>query len=237
MAKRTIIRTRQESRTAARQSPAGLGTAWPGAVAIAAAVLIFYWTPITSAGASIQWDAADMHYPLQKYFADRLSSGHLPFWTPYLFSGYPLLANPEVAAWYPPHWPFFLAGITPLAIQLELALHALLASMGTWLLLRRTATNGGAAVLGALAYGLSGFFAGHSSHVGLFAAAAWFPWLLFAWRGAVEGDGRRCTALGGLAGGSMILAGYAQTAMYGFLGLALFVAGDAWEHRAKGWYR
>ena len=59
-----------------------------------------------------------MHYPLQKYFVDRLLSGKLPFWTPYWFAGYPLLANPEMGSWYPPHWPFFLAGVTPLSIQL-----------------------------------------------------------------------------------------------------------------------
>lgn len=99
---------------------------WAAPTVIGFCVLLFYWVPLTSAGASIQWDAADMHYPLQKYFADRWLSG-LPFWTPYLFAGYPILANPEVGAWYPLHWPLFLAGMTPLSIQIELALGALLA--------------------------------------------------------------------------------------------------------------
>ena len=75
--------------------------AWAFPVILAACVLTFYWIPMTSSSAGIQWDAADMHYPLQKYFADRVFSGHLPFWTPYLFSGYPFLANPETGAWYP----------------------------------------------------------------------------------------------------------------------------------------
>src|SRR5258706_14529361 len=87
-----------------------------GAIApavLAIFVAIFYWTPMTSPSASIQWDAADVHYPLQKYVSDRLLAGHLPFWTPYLFSGYPLLANPKAGAWYPMNWPFLLAGIPP----------------------------------------------------------------------------------------------------------------------------
>jgi hypothetical protein len=150
----------------------------------------------------------------------------LPFWTPYLFSGYPILANPEVGAWYPPHWPFFLTGIAPRSIQFELALNAFLACLGAYVLISRHVASRAAAVLGALAYGLSGFFAGHSSHVGLFSAAAGFPWLLLAYRRAADSAALRYTALGGMAGGAMILTGYTQTAVYGFLGLGLYALAD-----------
>ena len=198
--------------------------------------MLFYGAPMTSPSASIQWDAADMHYPLQKYFSDRLLSGQLPFWTPYLFSGYPILANPEVGAWYPPHWPFFLTGITPRSIQFELALNAFLACLGAYFLISRHVASRAGAVLGALAYGLSGFFAGHSSHVGLFSTAAGFPWLLLAYRRAAESAALRYTALGGMAGGAMILAGYAQTAVYGFLGLGLYALADIWGNWRR-WLR
>src|SRR5690349_15592813 len=63
-------------------------------------VLIFYSVPLFSGRTSIQGDAADVHYPAQKYVADRWRTS-LPFWTPYLYSGYPLLANPKTGAWYP----------------------------------------------------------------------------------------------------------------------------------------
>jgi hypothetical protein len=203
---------------------------------IALCAILFYWAPMTSPSASIQWDAADLHYPLQKYFSDRLLSGKLPFWTPYLFSGYPILANPEVGAWYPPHWPFFLTGIVPRSIQFELALNAFLACLGAYFLISRHVASRAAAVLGALSYGLSGFFAGHSSHVGLFSAAAGFPWLLLAYRRAADSTALRYTALGGLAGGAMILAGYTQTAVYGFLGLGLYALADLWGH-GRRWLR
>jgi hypothetical protein len=197
---------------------------WPALIALC--VLVFYWVPMTSASASIQWDAADMHYPLQKYFSDHLRSGSLPFWTPYIFSGFPLLANPEIGAWYLPHWPFFLMGITPRSIQFELALNAFLACLGTWLLLSRLVGNRAAAAVGAFCYGLSGFFAGHSSHVGLFSAAAGLPWLLLAFDHARESRALRHTALGGLAGGMIILAGYFQTALFSFTALGLYALAD-----------
>jgi hypothetical protein len=214
--------------------PRGPLPKWAGPAILALGVILFYWIPLTSGSASIQWDAADMHYPLQKYFADRAVAGTIPFWTPYLFSGYPFLANPEVGAWFVPHWLFFLGGVTPRAIQMELALQAFLACLGMYLLLSRMAASRSAALLGSFAYGLSGFFAGHSSHVGIFSAAACFPWLLLAYRRAADATSPlRYTALGGAAGGLMILAGYVQTAMYGFLALGLCALADLWSRRGK----
>ncbi|MBI3471659.1 MAG: hypothetical protein HY013_09900, partial [Candidatus Solibacter usitatus] len=203
-------------------APSDWLSGWRPLAVLALAVVVFYWTPLTSPDASIQWDAVDTHYSPQKYFAGRLWSGPLPFWTPYIFSGFPFLADPQVGAWYPPNWPFFLAGVTPRAIQGELALHGLLACLGTYLLALGHVDHRAGALLAALAYGLSGFFAGHSSHVGIFSAAAGLPWLLLALD-------RGWMALGGAIGGCLILAGHFQTALYAFAALTLFaVARRKW---------
>ena len=209
---------------------------WAAPALIAALVLVFYAIPLTSDSASIHWDAADLHYPFQKYWSDHLRSASLPLWTSSVYAGYPFLAYPETAAWYPPHWPFFLIGVTPRAIQAELALNALLACLGAFFLIGCLVESRTAAVLGALCYGLSGFFAGHSSHPGIFAGAACFPWLLLAFRRALDGSAIRYTALGGLAGAAMILAGYFQTAMYGFLALGLYALADVYR-TPRRWLR
>jgi len=204
--------------------------------AIALSVMVFYWVPMTSSSASIQWEAADVHYPMQRYLSDRISPRRFPFWTPYVLSGYPILANPEMGAWYPPNWPFFLIGITPRTIQVELAFNAFLACLGAYLLISGHLQNRTAAILGAFAYGLSGFFAGHASHVSLFAGAAMFPWLLLAYRRAVDIAAVRYAALGGLVGGALILAGSQQAAVSSFLGLGLYAFADWWRDRER-WLR
>lgn len=224
-------RRKHHTKPAAVAAPARTLPAWTFPAVIFACVALFYWVPLTSSSASIQWDAADMHYPLQKYFSDHLRAGVLPFWSPYLFSGYPILANTEMAVWYLPHWPFFLAGIAPRVLQLEIALHAFIACLGAYFFLSQLGLRRSAGLLGSLAYGLSGFFAGHSSHVGLFCAAAWLPWLLEAYQRATGSRTIRYTALGALAGGMMILAGYFQTALYGFLALGLFALSGLWSNR------
>lgn len=204
------------------QSPWQELNGWRAVAALAVAVLVFYWIPLTSSQASIQWDAVDVHYSSQKYFADRLFSGELPHWTPYIFSGFPFLADIQVGAWYPLNWPFFVAGVTPGAIQLEIALHAFLACWGAFLVIGRLVENRLAALAGGIAYGFSGFFADHASHVGMFTAASLMPWLIVCLQRAMDGGAVRFTVLGGLVGGAMILAGHFQTALYSFAALGLF---------------
>ncbi len=180
-----------------------------------AVVLLAYAVPLFSPNASIQWDAVDVHYSAQRYFAERMFHGGLPFWTPYIFSGFPFLADPQTGAWYPGNWIFLMAGAGPKALEAELALHAVLAAAGVFALLRRWFV-GSAAAAGALSYSLGGFFAGHSSHIGMFESAALFPWILVALFIAADGRFFRGAFCGTLTGGALVLAGHFQTALYAF---------------------
>lgn len=191
--------------------------------AFALATVVFYFTPLFDAQTSIQWDAVDVHYSAQKYFADTVREGHLPHWTPYVFSGFPFLADPQTGAWYPLHWPFFLLGITPKAIEWELAVHAFLALLGTYLLARRLSGDHMFALLAAVFYAAGGFFAAHSSHVGIFETAALLPWLLWSALVALEQDTIWSLLPTGFIGGLIILIGHFQSALYSFFALALFL--------------
>ena len=112
----------------------------PPAVLILA-VFVCYWTPLTSSDASIQWDAADEFQPGQQYLSDAIHAGHLPFWTPYIWAGFPFLADPQLGAWYPLNWAFLLIGPAVHVFQAENLLHALLACFGAYLLAKRLFGN------------------------------------------------------------------------------------------------
>jgi hypothetical protein len=186
------------------------------------AVLLSYWTPLTSPNASIQWDAADEFQPGQQYLSDELYAGRVPFWTPFLQAGFPFLADPQLGAWYPLNWPFLIIGPSPRVFEAENLLHALLACFGAYLLAQRLFANRAAAVFAGLVYALSGFFAGHSSHTPMFQAAAWLPWLLLLFLCALEDRVARYGVLATLVAAAIILAGHFQTALYCFAGLGLF---------------
>lgn len=193
-----------------------------GPLLLAAMTLFCYWTPMTSANTSILWDAADFFQPIQNYLSEELHAGRIPFWSPYPSSGFPFLADPQVGAWYPLNWPFFLIGVSPHALVVEHWLHSLLACLGAYFLAWRLLRHRQAAVLAGLCYGLSGFYVGHSSHTPMLQGAAWMPWLLLLLDLALEARPLRYTIWGGLAAGMLILSGHFQTILYSFLALGLF---------------
>ncbi|MFN0170267.1 MAG: YfhO family protein [Bryobacteraceae bacterium] len=203
---------------------------------LALAVVLFYGTPLTSPQTSIQWDAVDVHYTFQKYFSDHVRQGVFPHWTPYVFAGYPFLSDPQVGAWYPLNWPFFLFGITPRSIEWELALHALIAAVGAYLAGWQILRDRCAATLAAVFFAFSGFFAAHSSHVGMYQTASWLPWLIWILLRAIANPSPLWPLLAGLVTGMLILAGHFQTALYtgwalGCAALALVAAGQASARR------
>ncbi len=192
------------------------------ALLLAAAVLIFHWVPLTDPSTTPQWDTVDVHLSAQKYFSDEIREGRFPFWSNYAYSGFPFHADPQTGAWYPLNWPFFLAGITPKALQGELALHSLLACVGAFFLASLWVEGLAVPAFVGVAYGFSGFFTGHSSHLGMFQTAAWLPWLLYGVHRAIRSRSWRWAAITGLASGAMFLAGHFQTALYCFSALALY---------------
>ena len=200
------------------------------------ATLACYWVPMTSAHTSILWDAADLFRVRQDYLSRELHAGRIPFWTPYPWAGYPFLADPEVGAWYPLNWPFFLIGVSPHVLVVEHWLHALLASFGAYFLALRLVGYRPGAVLAGLCYGLSGYFVGHSSHTVMIQGAAWTPWLLLLLDRGLASHAVRHTVLGGLAAGAMILVGHFQTALYSFLALGLFATARVIE-QPRRWAR
>jgi hypothetical protein len=188
---------------------------------LAVANLVFFWVPLTADQASIQWDAADYYYVVQKYFAAELHAGRIPFWTPFVWSGYPFLADPQVGAWYPLNWPFFLIGVSPRTIQIENLLHSLVASVGAYFLAFRLVKDHRAAAFAGSCYGLCGWFVGHSSHTTMIEAAAWLPWLLLSYLCWVETRESVYTVTGILIAGLIVVAGHFQTSLYSFLALGL----------------
>ncbi|MBV9133250.1 MAG: YfhO family protein [Chloroflexi bacterium] len=197
------------------------------------AIVAIYNVPQLLSG-SVQFDGVDVHYASQRYLSDELHAGRIPFWTPFIFSGFPFLADLQVAAWYPPNWPFFLVGITPRSIGLELALHELIACSGAYVLAKRVLDPASApqAVAVAMFYGLSGWFAAHAQHVGMVDTAAWLPWLLLLIINLREQITPCRLAAGVVLGAAIMLPGSFQLALYTFAFVAIWAAIEAIAQRS-----
>src|SRR5919199_1836378 len=70
-------------------------------------------------------------------------------------------------------------------------------------------------------YGLSGWFAAHSQHVGMSQAAAWLPWLVLLLEVAAQRLSPARLALAGVLGAALALPGHFQVALYAVSGVGV----------------
>ncbi len=165
-------------------------------------------------------------------------SGHLPLWDVSQGSGYPFIANPQVALFYPPTW---LAILLPVRYGLSwyVVLHVWLGALGMLLFVRTTSCTGRSTWLGpllaALTFGFSGFVAARISagHLGVVAALLWTPWLMLATVWSVTRRDIWSAIVGGVPLALSILAGHSPSVIYvGIVWLAfsiyLMASGEHW---------
>ncbi|WP_160317020.1 YfhO family protein, partial [Ardenticatena maritima] len=172
----------------------------------------------------------------------------LPFWNPHIWGGQPGLADPQMAALYPPAVLNALlhGGSLPLiALEWEVIAHVAWATIGMYILARavlQTKTRL-PAIGAALAFGLGGYLTGFPvQQVAIMETIAWTPWWLWTLRRAALSQQRRERIRFALLAAAVfalaLLAGHPQSALYmAYLGFAytLFCLWHApvrtWSHR------
>ncbi|MBN1902528.1 YfhO family protein [Candidatus Sumerlaeota bacterium] len=161
-------------------------------------------------------DPVTQFYPYRCAVSLQLKSGRLPLWTSSMYGGMPLLANPQVAVFYPFNWLFFMLPRAGVFTFLH-AVHIYLLGIGVyfWLCARRfsRAASLGAAMIGML----SGATWAHLAFGAYLNTMALFPWTLFFFE-KFRRSGRKkwffgitvCAAL-------QILTGAPQAVYYSFI--------------------
>ena len=186
------------------------------------ALTLLHLAPLAFSGFILgRGDAFNYFYPWWTARNAALMAGELPLWSPDIFMGVPLLANPQAGTFYPLNWPLLPLG-APDGIRLSALLHVFLALWGAYRLARRrldTLPALGAALL----FGLGGFVGAQVEQINQLQGIAWLPWLLLWLLRALQGS-RTCLLL--LAAGLALqfLSGHTQTTFISAAGLALTAA-------------
>jgi hypothetical protein len=150
-------------------------------------------------------------------------TGSLPQWNPYLFGGLPYIAAMHGDIFYPTAWlRWFLPVDT--AMNLGFALHLILAGFAMYLLLRALGTSWTAAVVGGVAYELTGIVASlvKPGHDGKLFVSALAPLAFLALVRAVRDRNAAGYALLALVVGLGLLSPHYQMTYY------LLVASGLW---------
>ncbi len=122
-------------------------------------------------------DLPKIDYPLASFFHDALGEGRLPLWNDHLGLGYPLYAEGQIGAFYPPNWLLFQ--FPPLiALDLSRVLHLTIAGAGAGTLVLGLAGSRSGAFIAAVVAVLGGAIAAKLEWHNLVAAYAYLPWVL-----------------------------------------------------------
>lgn len=162
------------------------------AVAVLAVLLVFYWPFLTGERAFFFKDTTHFFEPLCRFIGETLAHGRLPLWNPYNYCGMPQAAISSPSVFFPLNWLFAVMPFSA-ALASILMLSQLICAAGTFGLIRAFGWSRLAALVGALAVGLSGYMFSLSSNYTLVATAAWLPVsLLCSWRlSCAESDASR----------------------------------------------
>ncbi|HEV3255270.1 MAG TPA: hypothetical protein VG013_00185, partial [Gemmataceae bacterium] len=185
-------------------------------VVVSAFALLYgaFFSPVLLSGLLLApGDASNLSLP-------HLYASRAP-WSPLIYSGFPVMADPQNMMWYPPAVLFSLA---PGCWNGFVLAAYVLASSFTYGYIYRLTGSRPAAFVGGIIYGMSGFFMAHLGHTNMIHGCAWMP--LFIW--SLEELRQRKSALwvlvGAVAVGNGVLAGHPQAPLYSIcLGLGYVV--------------
>jgi hypothetical protein len=183
---------------AGSETPARMGRSareWLPLLAVAIAVALAYW-PLLAGQVILHRDTALWAFPARWFVRQALLTGQSPAWNPYQGLGFSLLADPQYAPFYPPHWLLLLVPdglVAQLASWLSLT-HLIWGGLGMALLTRRL----GACSIGVAVAGLSWALSGHTTSawsVGpLLLGHAWIPWVARGFLSLARKQGRHPVA-------------------------------------------
>ncbi len=206
---------------------------WPALVLIAAPLVLF--APIIL-GRVWYWGVPLLQfYPWQRMAAEYYHAGQLPLWNPLVGSGAPLAANLQTGAFYPLNFLYLLLP-TEYAMGYTAVLHVILAGLFMYAYLRTMKLSPLAALIGALAFELNGFLIARAGFLSITAAVPWLAaWL---WRAeklqaavSTQRSAISNTFWLALVIGLGVLAGHAQTAVYGLVFVSLYFVWRIFSHR------
>jgi hypothetical protein len=177
--------------------------------------LVFTW-PWLSGKVTIPWDAK-AHFQAQfAFLVQALQQGQSPFWTPYVFSGHPQIADPQSLIFQPLFLLPALFGIKPSLWLMDALVFAMLAvgGFGIILLFRERGWHWAGAVVAALCFAFGASAGWRVQHVGQILSLSYLP---LAWwcleRGLARGSARYGAAAAIFA--ALMVLGRDQVAMLG----------------------
>jgi len=142
-------------------------------------IIVIFFFPLLNGSNFIWFDFINQHIPRNLYIAQHLAQWHLPQWDITAYGGYPFLADPENAVFYPFNWLLALTPKSLLALQKLVVFETLFAAVFTFFCVKELNDNNQSALFGALAFVLSTPFICRFMNYGHFTIIVFIPAVIF----------------------------------------------------------
>ncbi|MDX2167739.1 MAG: YfhO family protein [Deltaproteobacteria bacterium] len=197
-------------------------------LALGAAPFVYFWRATAGEVVLAPGDAQIYSFPSRLLAVRMALDGHLPLWNPYVFGGFPLLAEMQNALLYPGTW--LLALFSPsVAVNLFTQATYSVAILGTYAYARQVGSSRFGAAFGGLTFGFCGWMIAHMGHTCTIHGMAWLPWFLFCLDRLRQRTALRYVAGAAAAVALVILAGHPPIPMYVLITGGLHALFFAWR--------
>ena len=181
---------------------------------------LYFYRVLLGQGMILSGDAWTYFLPLTIASVDRLKQATFPLWTPLIHSGFPLWADGQAGALYPPTLVLFLA-LPPLAAyQVGMIVHLAFAGLFMYAFAREIGLGSWAALYTGLAWTFSSpaFMVSHPS----LNVVAWWPLLFLLAERLVRARHFGYVVAAGIVLALQLLAGFPQMTFFSLLAASLY---------------
>jgi len=168
-------------------------------------------------------DGMDQYMPGRSFSAHMLRSGSLPEWDPYIYTGFPHIADIQNGFFYPPNLILYLFLSRATAFTVSIVFNLFLIAFFTSRFLELFVRSSYARWIGAATFALCGFLACSSGTVTIPNSAAWVPaffWCVEKW---IRTQRWRYCAWGGLCLAMQLFAGWPQMVLLSVVYLGVYL--------------
>ena len=146
---------------------------------LAAGAVVICW-PWLSGRASIPWDAKAHFLPQVQFLAQSLAASESPFWTPFVFSGHPQIADAQSLIFSPPMLLLALLNPapTPWAMDITLFMSVAAGAAAFMIWLNDKGVHPAASLIAALGFAFGAAMAWRIQHVGQVLSLSYLPFVL-----------------------------------------------------------
>ncbi|MEO7983825.1 MAG: hypothetical protein ABI688_07070 [Bacteroidota bacterium] len=142
-------------------------------------VTVIAYLPVSAFIFSLKNDSLVQYLPFRYHLSESIQHGYFPFWSPYLYTGFPIHADMQGMTWNPIVLTLSLFTRYNMSVlEFEVLIYLVLAATGMYSLLRSFSLHRAICIVGGVSYMSCGFITGSASVIPWISSAAFIPFVL-----------------------------------------------------------